>query len=140
MRDREPSTRESWDTRAKDADREDAMSSVSIGRQASFARSPGSVTRGLGPGSAVSGTSEVGLSPPPAAHTPLAGVVVVDEDELRKAAMHTAAERAKLRRQQEEEEREKEKERARKKAAELEEKILASELEAFFSSCLAARS
>lgn len=99
------------------------MSSVSIGRHASSARSPGSTTRVLGPGSVVSGTSEAALSPPPAVPTPLVGVV--DEDELRKAAMHTAAERARLRRQQEEEEREKEKERARRKAAELEERILA---------------
>ena len=45
----------------------------------------------------------------------------------RKAAMHSAAERAKIRRQLEEEEREKERERARKKAAELEEKIKATE-------------
>ncbi|THH02479.1 hypothetical protein EW026_g369 [Hermanssonia centrifuga] len=44
----------------------------------------------------------------------------VDIEEVRKAAMHSAAERARLRRQQEEEEREREKERARKKAAELE--------------------
>ena len=50
-----------------------------------------------------------------------------DVDEVRKAAMHSAAERAKLRRQQEEEEREKEKERARKKAAEIEERIKAME-------------
>ena len=52
---------------------------------------------------------------------------LVDIDEVRKAAMHSAAERAKLRRQQEEEEREKEKERARKKAAEIEAKIKAAE-------------
>lgn len=44
-------------------------------------------------------------------------------EEASKVAMHTAAERARLRRQQEEEEREKEKERARKKAAELEAKF-----------------
>ncbi|GBE78105.1 predicted protein [Sparassis crispa] len=48
---------------------------------------------------------------------------IVDIEEVRKAAMHSAAERAKLRRQHEEEEREKEKERARQKAAELEEKM-----------------
>ncbi|KZT06357.1 uncharacterized protein LAESUDRAFT_192554 [Laetiporus sulphureus 93-53] len=47
----------------------------------------------------------------------------VDIDEVRKAVMHNAVERARIRRQQEEEEREKEKERARKKAAELEEKM-----------------
>ena len=43
--------------------------------------------------------------------------------------MHSAAERAKLRRQQEEEEREKERERARKKAAEIEAKLKAAEEE-----------
>lgn len=48
---------------------------------------------------------------------------LVDLDEVRKAAMQSAAERARIRRQQEEEEREKEKERARRKAAELEEKM-----------------
>jgi len=42
---------------------------------------------------------------------------------VRKAAMHSAAERAKIRRQQDEDERERERERARKKAAELDEKI-----------------
>ena len=46
---------------------------------------------------------------------------------VRKAAMHSAAERAKIRRQLEEEEREKERERARKKAAELEEKMKGTE-------------
>lgn len=53
----------------------------------------------------------------------------VDIDEVRKAAMHSAAERARLRRQQEEAEREKERERARQKAAELEAKINAAEEE-----------
>ncbi|TCD70092.1 hypothetical protein EIP91_005074 [Steccherinum ochraceum] len=48
---------------------------------------------------------------------------LVDIDEVRKAAMHSAAERARLRRQQEEEERERERERARRKAAELEAKM-----------------
>ena len=43
----------------------------------------------------------------------------IDDDEVRQAAMHNAAERARARRQQEEQEREKEKERARKKAEEL---------------------
>ena len=46
-----------------------------------------------------------------------------DIELVRKAAMHSAAERAKIRRQLEEEERERERERARKKAAELEEKM-----------------
>lgn len=50
-----------------------------------------------------------------------------DIEEVRKAAMHSAAERARTRRQQEEEEREKERERARRKAAELEEKMKLSE-------------
>ncbi|TFK57470.1 hypothetical protein OE88DRAFT_1651206 [Heliocybe sulcata] len=54
---------------------------------------------------------------------------VVIDDETRKAAMHSAAERARLRRQQEEEERERERERARRKAAELEEKMKALEAE-----------
>ena len=49
----------------------------------------------------------------------------MDLEEARKAAMHSAAERARLRRQQEEEEREKERERARKKAAELEARLKA---------------
>jgi hypothetical protein len=43
----------------------------------------------------------------------------IDDDEVRQAAMHIAAERAKIRRQEEEEERERGKERARKKAEEL---------------------
>lgn len=53
----------------------------------------------------------------------------MDLDEARKAAMHSAAERARLRRQQEEEEREKERERARKKAAELEARMKTAEEE-----------
>lgn len=48
---------------------------------------------------------------------------MMDLEEARKQAMHSAAERARLRRQQEEEEREKERERARKKAAEIEAKL-----------------
>ncbi|KAI0935969.1 hypothetical protein AcV5_004235 [Taiwanofungus camphoratus] len=52
---------------------------------------------------------------------------LVDIEEVRKAAMHSAAERAKLRRQQEEEEREREKERARRKAAEMEERMKESQ-------------
>lgn len=62
--------------------------------------------------------------------TPASSTVpLVDVEEVRKAAMHSAAERARLRRQQEEEEREKERERARKKAAELEAKINAAKQE-----------
>ncbi|KAI0670160.1 hypothetical protein C8Q78DRAFT_1093678 [Trametes maxima] len=61
---------------------------------------------------------------------PASTLPIVDEETARKAAMHNAAERARLRRQQEEEEREKERERARRKAAELEEKIKAKEQEA----------
>lgn len=53
----------------------------------------------------------------------------IDDDEVRQAAMHNAAERAKIRRQQEEEEREKAKERAKKKAAELAAKIVAQKAE-----------
>ncbi|OSD05956.1 hypothetical protein PYCCODRAFT_1474843 [Trametes coccinea BRFM310] len=60
---------------------------------------------------------------------PATTLPAVDLDEARKAAMHIAAERARLRRQQEEEEREKERERARRKAAELEAKIKAMEEE-----------
>ncbi|KAF7789230.1 hypothetical protein EIP86_000171 [Pleurotus ostreatoroseus] len=55
------------------------------------------------------------------------GLPVSDVEEARKAAMHNAAERARLRRRHEEEEREKEKERARKKAAEIEAKMKAAE-------------
>ena len=47
----------------------------------------------------------------------------IDHDEVRRAAMHNAAERAMIRRQREWEEREKAKERARKKAKELATKI-----------------
>ena len=50
-----------------------------------------------------------------------------DVDVVRKVAMHSAAERAKIRRQLDEEERERERERARKKAAELEEKLKLTE-------------
>ena len=53
----------------------------------------------------------------------------VDDEEVRQAAMHNAAERARIRRQQEEEEREKEKERARKKAEELAAKMEAQKTE-----------
>lgn len=45
--------------------------------------------------------------------------IPADLETARKVAMHTAAERAKIRRQQDEEERERERERARKKADEL---------------------
>ena len=51
----------------------------------------------------------------------------IDDGEVRRAAMHNAAERARIRRQQEEEEREKAKERARKKAEELGTKIKVQE-------------
>jgi serine/arginine repetitive matrix protein 2 len=51
----------------------------------------------------------------------------VDLDEARRDVMHTAAERARIRRQQEEEERAKARERARKKAAELEAKMKEAE-------------
>lgn len=54
----------------------------------------------------------------------------IDDDEVRQAAMHNAAERAKIRRQQEEEEREKVKERARKKAEELAAKLGVQKVEA----------
>ena len=61
---------------------------------------------------ALSPTSSVIVSSP---QTAIPG----DLEMARKVAMHTAAERAKIRRQQDEEEREKERERARKKADEL---------------------
>ena len=75
------------------------------------------------PPSASSQTADSPAAPAPPA------LPVADVDEVRKAAMHSAAERAKLRRQQEEEEREREKERARKKAAEIEERMKAKEQE-----------
>ena len=53
------------------------------------------------------------------------GGPVIDLTEAQKKEMHSAAERARLRRQQEEQEREQEKERARKKAAELEARLKA---------------
>ena len=53
----------------------------------------------------------------------------IDDDEVLQAAMHNAAERARIRRQQEEQEREKEKERARKKAEELAAKMEAQKAE-----------
>lgn len=70
-----------------------------------------------------SSPSAVVSSPQTLAATP------TDIELARKAAMHSAAERAKIRRQIEEEEREKERERARKKAAELEEKMKATEMD-----------
>lgn len=74
--------------------------------------------------------SHVSLSPLHV-ETPLQGPLpasqLVDIEEVSKAAMHSAAERARLRRQHEEEEREKEKERARKKAAEIEARMKAAE-------------
>jgi serine/arginine repetitive matrix protein 2 len=63
---------------------------------------------------APSPTSSVVASSPPTA-------IPADLEIARKAAMHSAAERARIRRQQDEEERERERERARKKAAELKE-------------------
>ncbi|KAH9487119.1 hypothetical protein JR316_0001187 [Psilocybe cubensis] len=60
---------------------------------------------------------------PPGANLP--ALSAPELDEVRKDVMHTAAERAKQRRQQEEEEREALKERARRKAQEIEEKMKA---------------
>jgi len=54
----------------------------------------------------------------------------IDDDEVLQAAMHNAAERARIRRQQEEQEREKEKDRARKKAEELAAKMEVRKAEA----------
>ncbi|KAI0823015.1 hypothetical protein BC628DRAFT_1385840 [Trametes gibbosa] len=79
---------------------------------------------------ALSASSQAAISPAtPDKALPASTMPIVDMEEVRKAAMHSAAERAKLRRQQEEEEREKERERARRKAAELEERIKAQEQE-----------
>ena len=55
------------------------------------------------------------------------GGPVIDLTETQKKEMHSAAERARLRRQQEEQEREQEKERARRKAAELEARLIAKD-------------
>lgn len=75
---------------------------------------------------APSASSQAAVSPAtPDKALPASTMPIVDMEEVRKAAMHSAAERARLRRQQEEEEREKERERARRKAAELEERIQA---------------
>ncbi|KAK7694366.1 hypothetical protein QCA50_001552 [Cerrena zonata] len=81
-----------------------------------------------------SATSEAPPTHSPAAsHASLSPLIegstmpIQDIDEVRKLAMHSAAERAKLRRQQEEAEIERQKERARKKAAELEAKMKAEE-------------
>ncbi|KAI0374436.1 hypothetical protein BV20DRAFT_987685 [Pilatotrama ljubarskyi] len=77
-----------------------------------------------------SASSQAAISPATADKAlPATTMPIVDMEEVRKAAMHSAAERARLRRQQEEEEREKERERARRKAAELEEKMRAMEQE-----------
>lgn len=79
------------------------------------------------PPPAVAQASASPVAPEPSQPAP--AIPLMDLDEARKAAMHSAAERARLRRQQEEEEREKERERARKKAAELEAKLKAAEEE-----------
>ncbi|OBZ78955.1 hypothetical protein A0H81_00511 [Grifola frondosa] len=72
-----------------------------------------------------SAVSHASTSPSSVVDKPLPSstLPLMDMDEVRKAAMHSAAERARNRRQQEEDEREKEKERARRKAAELEAKM-----------------
>ncbi|KAF8887947.1 hypothetical protein CPB84DRAFT_1786485 [Gymnopilus junonius] len=77
---------------------------------------------------AVSQNSLNVVSPASATNIPLP-LSAPDLDVARKDVMHTAAERAKQRRQQEEQEREAQKERARRKAAELEEKMKAAEAE-----------
>lgn len=69
------------------------------------------------------------VSPVAAANISLPLATPADIEVVRKDVMHSAAERAKQRRQQEEEEREAQKERARRKAAEIEEKIKAEEAE-----------
>lgn len=77
---------------------------------------------------AVSHSSLSIVSPAAASNIPLP-LSAPELDEVRKDVMHTAAERAKQRRQQEEAEREAQKERARRKAAEIEEKMKAIEAE-----------
>ena len=89
----------------------------SSGRDHEFSRDDAASSRAFHSPSVGRGAALPDMSPQ-SSTTPL-----VDVEEVRKAAMHSAAERAKLRRQQEEEDREKEKERARRKAAELEEKM-----------------
>ncbi|RPD81726.1 hypothetical protein L226DRAFT_496780 [Lentinus tigrinus ALCF2SS1-7] len=89
------------------------------------------------PRSPLQPSPSLSLSEPPAPSASSQGAVspagsasalpATDLDEVRKVAMHTAAERARLRRQQEEEEREKEKQRAHRKAAEIEERMKAAE-------------
>ena len=69
------------------------------------------------------------VSPVAPANIALPLATPADMEVVRKDVMHSAAERAKQRRQQEEEEREAQKERARRKAAEIEEKIKAEEAE-----------
>jgi serine/arginine repetitive matrix protein 2 len=99
--------------------------------------SPSEPSTGLPPSSsarfppqspAVSHASLSLVSPAAATSVPLP-LSAPELDEVRKDVMHTAAERAKQRRQQEEAEREAQKERARRKAAEIEEKIKATEAE-----------
>lgn len=68
------------------------------------------------------------VSPAAAPTLPLPALSAPELDEVRKDVMHSAAERAKQRRQQEEAEREAQKERARRKAADIEEKLKAAEL------------
>ena len=68
------------------------------------------------------------VSPAAASNLPLP-LTAPELDEVRKDLMHSAAERAKQRRQQEQAEREAQKERAHRKAAEIEEKLKAAALE-----------
>ncbi|KII93639.1 hypothetical protein PLICRDRAFT_171368 [Plicaturopsis crispa FD-325 SS-3] len=86
--------------------------------------SPSSVTAPVHPAAHSPVTSHASFGGTSVSEAPLS-TPAVDMDEVRKAAMHSAAERAKQRRQQEEQEREQQKERARKKAAELEAKMKA---------------
>ncbi|KAF9473309.1 hypothetical protein BDN70DRAFT_397207 [Pholiota conissans] len=98
--------------------------------------SPSEPSAGLPPSSgrlpphspAISHSSLSLVSPAATSNIPLP-LSAPELDEVRKDVMHTAAERAKQRRQQEEAEREAQKERARRKAAEIEEKMKASEIE-----------
>ncbi|KAF9014978.1 hypothetical protein BDQ17DRAFT_6442 [Cyathus striatus] len=76
---------------------------------------------------ALSHRSLAAISPLSGGQATLPPLSAPELDEVRKDLMHTAAERAKQRREQEEAEREAQKERARKKAAELEVKMKAAE-------------
>ncbi|KAJ7225842.1 hypothetical protein GGX14DRAFT_349163 [Mycena pura] len=84
---------------------------------------PTSVRRTPSQSPSLSHASAIALSPV----APVSHLSGAELDEARKDVMQSAAARAKARKQQEEEEREKERERARRKAAEIEERMKATE-------------